>query len=260
MFIINPYFFGAPPWTPLDIADCMLWLDADDPATITMGAAPKVAGWLDKSVSALSFEQATSGNQPDLNTTIYTRPCIDFEPMSSGIFKLISVGTVAIPADHTVFMAMNFNRRTEIAGYGAIGLQRGDTTDALSAGTAAHWMIVRSGAGTSGGWQASMQPSGGDYAYEAARGTYAADSKTVSTFTIAGTLASAALDVGGVSKTLTTAGGPTWTPPSGTLLVGGSDTLYQQPKGSIAEIIMYSRVLTAPEIATVQAYLNAKWV
>ena len=43
MFIINPYFFGAPPWTPLDIADCMLWLDGDDPATITMGTALRVA-------------------------------------------------------------------------------------------------------------------------------------------------------------------------------------------------------------------------
>jgi len=258
MFIINPYFFGAPPWTPLDIADCMLWLDGDDPATITMGTALRVAAWQDKSVSALSFEQATAGIQPNLNTSIYTRPCLDFEP-GAGIFRLVSVGTVAIPADHTVFLAANWNRNTRTGGYGSLGLQCGEATNALSAGTNAYWSIVRGGAGSAGGWQALMEPSGGDYAYEAAFGTYAANSKTISTFTIAGTLASATLDVGGVSKTLTTAGGPTWTPPSGTLLVGASDTTYQ-PEGSIAEIIMYSRVLTAPEIATVQAYLAAKWV
>lgn len=47
-----------------------LWLKANDLSTLTITSAPKVDAWLDKSVSALSFVQATASLKPKSGNTV----------------------------------------------------------------------------------------------------------------------------------------------------------------------------------------------
>lgn len=258
MFIIDPYRFGVPPFTPLSISDCFLWLDGDDPATITMAASPKVSGWADKSTNAFSFAQGDTTKQPTLNTTFYTRPCMQFDAAltGSGLSYLATTsGTVTPPAAHTLFAVVKWNPNSNTS-YRTVALLSTTSLNAIQGGTGIPlWMIYGATTGTAGAFQVTF--AGGVTAYQPSL-DQAANTSSVYTYSQNGNVTSSALDRDGVSKTLTTAG-TTWTPSLRALVVGSCDTTYL-PRGAFAEIIMYSRVLTAGEISDVQAYLAAKWV
>jgi hypothetical protein len=51
------------PWTPADLSDKALWLDAADAGTITLNGST-VSQWDDKSGNSRNFAQATGANQP----------------------------------------------------------------------------------------------------------------------------------------------------------------------------------------------------
>jgi hypothetical protein len=68
-------------WTPTEISTLM-WLDADDAGTFTFGTGVNVAQWNDKSGNGNHVVQATSGNQPDRDSstnTIGGLPVVSFD-------------------------------------------------------------------------------------------------------------------------------------------------------------------------------------
>lgn len=65
-------------FSPLDISDLKLWLDADDASSVVLNGS-NVSQWNDKSGNGHHFIQATATNQPDYTRTINGRKVIDFD-------------------------------------------------------------------------------------------------------------------------------------------------------------------------------------
>ena len=67
-------------FSPADIDDLGLWLDADDASTFTFGTGTAVATWADKSGAGRNMTQATSANRPTRNDgTVNGRASVDFD-------------------------------------------------------------------------------------------------------------------------------------------------------------------------------------
>ena len=67
MFFTYVNLGSTPPFVPTDIANCVLWLDASDSATITETAGA-VSQWNDKSTSGWNATQGTGAQQPTTNS------------------------------------------------------------------------------------------------------------------------------------------------------------------------------------------------
>lgn len=78
MRVINPitgFGGGSPAWSPTSLANLALWLDADDPATITESGG-SVSIWADKSPSG--FDAAAIANPSYVTAALNSRPVIRF--------------------------------------------------------------------------------------------------------------------------------------------------------------------------------------
>ncbi len=72
------YMLGSPSFTPTEVSGCVLWLRAD--LGITLNGSD-VLQWDDQSDSALSFVQATEADQPPYNATdgdLNNQPSVEF--------------------------------------------------------------------------------------------------------------------------------------------------------------------------------------
>jgi len=77
---------------PTQIGQCVLWLDADDPSSITH-SSNAVSSWADKSSSGYKASQSTSSYQPTYNaTTVNGKGAIEFD----GIDNSLEVSTPGI--------------------------------------------------------------------------------------------------------------------------------------------------------------------
>ena len=63
---------------PTDLANCVLWLDADDASTFTYSSGVEVSQWNDKSGGARHLSQATVGKQPSRTGTLNARSIVTF--------------------------------------------------------------------------------------------------------------------------------------------------------------------------------------
>jgi hypothetical protein len=61
---------------PTDVADCALWLDADDPATLTL-TGQDVTAWTDKSTRGWAFDRVL-GTPPTTGSTVNGRNALHF--------------------------------------------------------------------------------------------------------------------------------------------------------------------------------------
>lgn len=76
---------GVPPFSPTDIPDLTLWLDASDTSTITQ-VAGSVSQWNDKSGNGFNAIQTNGANQPVTNSRILNgHNVIDFNGTTSFI-------------------------------------------------------------------------------------------------------------------------------------------------------------------------------
>ena len=77
---------------PTQIGQCVLWLDADDPSSITH-SSNAVSSWVDKSSSAYNAAQSTSSYQPTYNATaVNGKGAIEFD----GTDNSLEVNTAGI--------------------------------------------------------------------------------------------------------------------------------------------------------------------
>jgi hypothetical protein len=76
----NLYLNRGSQWTPAQLANKLLWLDAKDASTITVDGSNRVSAWADKSGGAKNATQATGSAQPLYEATGFnSRPCVYFD-------------------------------------------------------------------------------------------------------------------------------------------------------------------------------------
>ena len=82
-------------FNPKSISGLKLWLDATDATTITLNGS-SVSEWRDKSGNAFHFSQGTSNNQPSYTGTINGKAAIAFDGTNDGLDRLsVTNSTVA---------------------------------------------------------------------------------------------------------------------------------------------------------------------
>lgn len=232
---------------PVGIPGSILWLDADDATTLTLGTTD-VISWADKSGSKLVFSQASSGLRPVINTTFFTKNSVDFG--TSAAKWLASTAALTIPGPTTIFMVVYW----AITGltYKALALQNGHASNAVS--TNASPYILAYTATTQGPEFEISASSPSYYVYQ----NVPASSQgvgSVITAAVNSTIASSVIRKNGVGLSQASTG----TPRTITIdTVGASDTTYT-PNGAFAEILIYNSTLTTTQMQAVESYLRTKW-
>jgi len=92
-------------FTPKSIANLGLWLAADDASTITT-VSGGVSEWRDKSGSGRVFAQTTANNRPTVATSVFgSLPAIRFDGSNDLLESTVDAGALVFPA--TLFMVVN---------------------------------------------------------------------------------------------------------------------------------------------------------
>lgn len=115
----------------VSLSVCSLWLDANDPTTVTH-AANSVSEWKDKSGNQWNAYQTSAANQPQYSTSIaaMNNKAAIFSTNINGKIGLVLPGDVPI---HEMFMVMYYGDGTQtsfvgyetiLSGSGAFGAQR----------------------------------------------------------------------------------------------------------------------------------------
>ena len=115
---------AAVPWTPADLPDLALWLDADDASTITLNGS-NVSQWDDKSGNGNNVAQATATNQPT-----YTASGLNGKPVLTFDGDWFSSLSLSLP-QFSVSLVETSTQNTAIiyypVGFGAGGISVGGT-------------------------------------------------------------------------------------------------------------------------------------
>lgn len=92
-------------FNPKQIANLGLWLDADDASTITT-VSGGVSEWRDKSGSGRVFSQGTANNRPTVATNVFgTKPAIRFDGSNDTLKSTADAASLLFPA--TCFIVAN---------------------------------------------------------------------------------------------------------------------------------------------------------
>lgn len=224
---------------PDDIANLAAWLDATHSASIT-GTNP-VTAWADRSAAAIGTFTATS----DPNTTATTLNGLAVMDLDGGDYFINSTPFLYALGDFTAFAVARINNTTGVAC--ALGeANQGDTNPTMRLGSlnGDAWFEHSNGAGGTEYSITSIAVDDGlPHLFRFV------DSTTVASLTVDGgtTVDSAAYVRSATTMTRSGIGNCPRSSPDGVM------------SGYIAEIVVYNRVLTASEIADVEAYLNNRW-
>jgi hypothetical protein len=224
-------------FSPPDLANLALWLDASDTASITDAGSGAVSLWNDLSGNARHFAQGTGANRPTTGTvTVNSLNAIDFDgsndllvlgaPISTAINNVsmfIVCKPDAAPAASTVPF---FNGRRGYDGYGPAIRTNGSTVGWLQGGVA--WRNGSSSAPSSGLHLLSLMRTSG---------TVSMRYDTVEEY-------SASIAFG---------------TPSVEAIVGQGELGGGYFNGAICECIFYTAALGASDRQSVEDYLAAKW-
>lgn len=99
---------GAVPFSPLDVTGLKVWLDGDDPSTITKDGGDLVSQWDDKTSEGNDLSQATGSLQPLwIENGQNSRDIIRFDGIDNWIDRATFVGG-GQSQPNTVFIACTF--------------------------------------------------------------------------------------------------------------------------------------------------------
>lgn len=224
-------------FSPADISNLAAWFKADDAASITSSGGA-VSQWNDKSAGANHATQGTSTFRPITGTrTINGKNALDFDGLEdhfilpSGLYNISNSANTTFIVYQTDATGDAFQRPligTNGTGRWAVG--------SISSTTIA---MINSGTGTTGGASLSLA---WDTTARLVIGTRSGTSQSV-------------YRDGGTPSTNTNATDLVMT----SLTIGNTNTSGNRFNGLIAEIIVYSKLLTASEINQVGNYLQAEW-
>jgi len=230
------------------VAGYALWLDGEDLSTITK-SGNSVSQWSDKSVNARAFTQATNANQPQTETKrINNRNVIFFDGVSDilnststeGSFKYLHTSGGA-----TLFAVLSKNT----AGEGGFLSNNGGGSGAVGAYFGSNGTIFVT-SGVSGTPRALISSPFSPSTLTPYQLTF----KINAASNTAGDRAKSSLNGGGFTGTNTSNAFNNGDDASAPLSIGFSNF-----EGSIAEIILYSGILSDGDISTNVNYLAAKW-
>ncbi len=228
---------AIPPFSPRNIDDLQLWLDAYDSSTITESSC-SVSQWDDKSGKGNDATQGTGSAQPTTDaTTQNAKNVLDFDGGDS--FVLPSAIYAIANANSTVFMV---SKRTT---------ETGSTENLISLEESAGARMFLSYSLAAGAVVYTNNTAGD--------GVLTITGVTNTDFQILRARRS------GTTQALTQNGNAESTNANGADESGvdaaliGANSAGGGLIGSIAEILMYNRSLSTAEISSVETYLSNKW-
>lgn len=239
---------------PRRISSIAGWWDASDSSTVTLNGT-SVSQLNDKSGLGRNASQGTAANQPG-TTTINSKNAMLFD----GSNDHLTLGAGLFGFAHTdSFSVFAVVKRTSDSGIGCIwgkqessGFARGYALTVFSTASSPSNIL---------GLQ--MRNQAGVQAWRNSAWTFAQDPVVVSTvYTGTGTVAGMTLKQNGSERTYSTqsdtlAGNVITN--SVAACIGSRDGGNLSFNGTIGEIIVYSKALSASEVAAVERYLAGKW-
>lgn len=226
---------ATPPFVPTDIADCILWLDAADTATIT-DTAGAVSQWNDKSGNGYNATQGTNANKPISGTrTINGLNVLDFQ----GDDKVVLPSALhPLPQGNNTVFIVGATDNTAASGTLLSGTSSGSTRyRIMHLNSSGNQLEVVNGTASN---PASYTFNTNAHIYSLFRSN-AAIIGAVDGATIVNTLAATSASINalavGTQANNTSVG---W-------------------DGPVGEVVIYNRALSPSESNQVLSYLSAKW-
>lgn len=126
---------GGLGWSPADLSNLHVWLDASDDDSFSYSSGDLVSEWRDKGPAGLDFSQATPANQPERSGTINGLPALEF----SGDY-LTAVGNLGGPQPVTLTAVVRLDN--DASARGLIETGSGGTRLVVNSGyTGGAWMV-----------------------------------------------------------------------------------------------------------------------
>ena len=253
-------------FSPDDIADLRLWLDAADASTITASGGA-VSKWTSKDANAREFTQSSGSLQPTTGaSTLNSLNVVDFASdylvgtSAESVWEFLHDGT-----KHTVFLVWkpgavaNPNARYTVYSTGAVAGDSGAYLAYDDRSTASRNDVLQHVINNTLSNRAVINTSANDAAtanaYQIVRVTSDPSNAT------AASRSSIFVNAGSAIANNTQTGTPSSGNPNFTLHVGAVATASpsDQMTGGLAEMLMYERDMSAQEVEDVEDYLAAKW-
>jgi len=242
---------GASPssFYPSDIAGLQLWLDASDASTLYQSSGGSLATsdgdpigyWGDKSGGLKNAVQASGTNKPALKLSILnSRPVVRFDGVNDFLSNSMQWANSA-------FTIITVTKRASGSNYPAFVSEYSGTTDgylAFGLDPSSYLSIHKTGLATSA---SNLVQTAGTFFIQSAQSSGISSGNISVEVKSNGVSASSALTLTGLSTNSSTNFGASKN--------GTADFL----NGDIAEIIVYSSVLSAGNLASVFNYLREKW-
>jgi len=235
--LLRPRASGG--FSPTNIADMALWLDAADAATVSLDASSNVEQWNDKSGNGRHAGQTTAANRPDYASTLNGKSVVGFSGSPEVLTGAQIVSGAATPTVFVVGRATGTNAQecfvnlssdsATVGGHFNVTFEPGLRIIG-GATTFAGASIVTESIFTLG----VSNPSVGD-AYCYVNG----DERSVSSTGVT------SINLNGTQYSVGAGG------------AGFAASYFLN--GIVAEILVYTRVLTDAERQRVESYLSAKW-
>lgn len=227
---IKAHWGGAKPFAPSDISGLALDLNGDLGITIATG----VSAWADQSGNSRNFTQGTGANQPT-----YTASDSSYNNHGSLSFDGTNDSMVSPSfalSTFTLFMVARAATGNVLMGAtGQIQYMNGSTGFSVHYQRGATYVA----ANASVNWSVSATP-------------------RTFVYSQGGTFATTALRVNGSAVTLTNVGSTSTGPSSGSaaLYLMDNSVGSSRTQGTVARVLLYDSVLSAGDLANVEAYLN----
>lgn len=268
-------------FSPKSISGLVAWFDASDASTFTLSGTA-VSEWRDKSGNGYSVSQTTGNNQPARTGSIRGRACIDFDGTNDYLFSDGTGLGYAMSGDNatTTFIVGEQHNSTEMAinpqgtwvSWGSSSSSTQFIYFRTPASTLGPGINTRNDASTSQNNPSHDLPSGDgadpssaidSFIYSASIHTIssagASVSRVHSVMNATGDSRSTAVPVNGSSSTATAGRSGSFTFNRFTIGALGRNTFGDFFPARIAEVLVYSRVLSDAERARVVRWLGSKY-
>ena len=240
-------------WTLPLISGLGLWLDADDPATITKDGFNKVSQWNDKSGNNRNFSQATVPKQPVFTTNIINgQPALVYS-MGCGLIRNANLmGTLASSTAITLYTVASFSSNSD--DWNLVVNNYFDETGANNV-FRIHYGLKSGGVLTS-----SLYGGNTGIAFITNGPATAINTPYINGFVHGGSTVPSTMIVNG-SRTAYTPGFNLQSSLSSatSAFVIGDIRSSARPCENISEVLMYDRALTLSEQTQIETYLKAKY-
>jgi hypothetical protein len=239
-----------PRFSPKQIAGLQLWLDASDASTLTT-ISGGVSEWRDKSAAARDFSQTTANNRPTITgSAIGGKPALTFDGSNDFLRSSSNAGSLVFPS--TIFIVAN------------------KSTNAAAGGLITHYKTGEDAYNSSSAFAITTNADGSAIHMLGASGTglysgIGSPSDALGSFIVSLTIASNSAQLrnltsgASVTDSSFTFDNPATNNGLGLGVMSASFGNIHQLAGDIAEVIGYSRALSATEHDTIARSLARKY-